>query len=216
VRLGADNDTTPHVYGVDVRVESNHFAAFVPFNATRDATNTPNQASDDGVPLRLDFTRGHNAGAGLYIGTQCAHAPEEMTCSLVLRLASPCTVEREREHTNTEWGLYDMGCRFVPWGRGACLTSAIMSPYSESLVRCYEDLSGEGGDFIRTCDIHNISVSYTEENDQYLGVPYSGLSTYDHVLLYDGEPMYIMVRRPSLRHLACRCVGSRLGSWVLM
>jgi hypothetical protein len=69
-----------------------------------------------------------------------------------------------------------------------------MSPYSESLVRCYEDLSGEGGDFIRACDIHNISVSYTEENDQYLGVPYSGSFTYDHVLLYDGEPMYIMVR----------------------
>lgn len=82
-------------------------------------------------------------------------------------------------------------------------------------MRCYEDLSGEGGDFIRACDLHNISVSYTEENDQYLGVPYSGLSTYHHVLLYDGQPMYIMVR-PSLRHHACSCVGSGFGGWALM
>jgi hypothetical protein len=101
----------------------------------------------------------------------------------------------------------------VPWGRGACLTSEIMTPYSESLVRCYEDLSGEGGEFIRTCDVQKISVSYTEENDQYLGVPFSGLSTYDHALLYDGEPMYITV---SSRNFTLQGVGGLgPGGWAL-
>jgi hypothetical protein len=71
------------------QVESNHFAALVPFNASRDATDTPNPASDGGVPLRIDFTRGHHAGAGLHVGTQCAPRLG------AARLTPPCAVDEQ-------------------------------------------------------------------------------------------------------------------------